>query len=784
MNLAAPEAKTGQCPHCGLPTRDASFCCPGCHAAYDLINGLGLGGYYARRALDPTQRVLRPEPAEARDFARYIVTRPDGAHELTLALDGLSCGACVWLIESVLARKTGLASGRVNMTTRRLRLVWQGAPERAAEWCAAVEALGYRLVAFDPAALAAATDATGRDLIRRLAVAGFAASNVMLLSLGTWFGVTQNMGPATRGLMHWVSALIALPAIAYAGQPFFRSALAVLRHGRTNMDVPISIGVILVSAMSLWQTRAGGTYTYFDSGITLLFFLLIGRVLDHRARFRARATAEQLLLLRAADVAVLQPDGTLRRLPQDRVPEGARVLVGLGERVGVDGVLEGPAALMDASLVTGESLPARIDPGARVFAGTLNLGEAVTIRATATGGATLLAECARLIEAAEQARGRYAALADRVARRYAPTVHLAALSTFLVWVILLHRGVAPSLLAASAVLIITCPCALALAVPAVQVIATARLFRAGILLKSPTALERLAAVDHVTADKTGTLTEPVLGLAAGADPDALRIAAGLAANSRHPLCRALLRAAGATGALPGVREVPGAGLISEGEGGETRLGSRAFCGLPAAAAAGPELCLTRPGEPPAIFRFREYPRADAAATIQALRGLGLTVDVLSGDQPEAVRRMAATLGITRWRAACSPVDKMRHVEALRAAGRHVLMLGDGLNDGPSLAAADVSASPATAADISQNVADAVFQGDALAPVVLLLATARRARAVMRQNLALSLGYNVVMMPLAMAGYVTPWLAALAMSSSSLLVMANAFRVQAVDPCNR
>jgi Cu2+-exporting ATPase len=454
----------------------------------------------------------------------------------------------------------------------------------------------------------------------------------------------------------------------------------------------------------------------------------------------------------------------------------------MGERVGVDGVIERGTALMDASLVTGESLPETLAPGAAVFAGTLNLGEPVTIRATATGGATLLAECVRLIESAEQGRGRFVVLADRVARRYAPTVHICALTTFLVWWLALHRPFADSLMTAAAVLIITCPCALALAVPAVQVIATGRLFRAGILLKSPTALERLAQVDTVLFDKTGTLTDPVLGLADTPNPDALHLAASLAANSRHPLCRALVRAAGGAAPTTGAIEHPGQGMSLHTPAGEIRLGSPSFCGLPTPAnETGRLLCLAIPSAAPTLFHFREQARPDAATIIARLAKLGLTIEIVSGDHAAPVAAIAAQLGIPTQRARQSPIEKVRHVEALRAAGHHVLMVGDGLNDGPCLAAADVSASPSTAADISQTIADVVFQGAALAPVATILTLARQAQHVMRQNLALSLGYNVLMVPLAMCGYVTPWLAAAAMSSSSLLVMANSFRLQRSRP---
>lgn len=766
------------CAHCGQPAAGRRFCCGGCESAFETIQGLGFGAYYARRLLDPDTRAPRPESAERWDLVRFVQTDADGSHALVLAVDGLQCGACVWLIESVLGREKAVVSGRVNMTSRRLKLVWSGEMAEADRLIAMIERLGYRLIPFDAAALAGRHDRTERALVRAMAVAGFAAINVMVLSIGVWAGQASGwldgMGPATRDLLHWVSALIALPAIAYAGMPFFASAFAALRRFQSNMDVPISVGVILVTTMSLVEALNHGDHTYFDSAVTLLFFLLIGRVMDHRARGQARATAEQLLTLRAADVTLLLPDGGTVRRAQGAVQPNDRVLVGMGERIGVDGIVERGSSAIDSGLISGESVPVVVGPGGQVFAGTLNLGAPLTIRATAAGGGTLLAECVRLIEAAESRRSRFVVLADRVARRYAPTVHLAALLTFLGWYFVGDAPMAQALMIASAVLIITCPCALALAVPAVQVIATSALLRGGILLKSPTALERLALVDTVVFDKTGTLTEPSLGLVRDTiDPEALRVAATLAANSRHPLARALVAVAGAVIPADDVVEEPGRGLRS----GNIRLGSARFCGVAAADPDAPEFWLTRPDHAPVRFGFAETPRSDAAATIARLRTLGLDVRLISGDRAGAVESMAQACGIQDWTAGCTPVEKVAAIDALTASGRHVLMVGDGLNDGPSLAAASVSASPSTAADVSQTVADIVFQRNRLGPVVEIIVMARRARAVMRQNLMLSIGYNILMVPLAVAGWVTPWLAAAAMSSSSLLVISNSFRAR-------
>ncbi len=777
---AAPAGADGavgsSCRHCGQPLKLGTgdrFCCVGCATAFDLIHGLGLGRYYAQRTLDPAARAPRPEPTVRFELGRHVRAGSDGTLRLHLMVDGLQCGACVWLIESVLAREPRLLDGRLNLSTRRLTLRWRGRAEDAAALIEPVERLGYRLVPFDPERMAAAADRTGRRLTQALAVAGFAAGNVMLLSAGIWAG-GSTMGQATRDLLHWISALIALPAVAYAGRPFFGSAWAAVRAGRTNMDVPISVGVLLVTGLSLIQTARSAEHAYFDSAVALLFFLLIGRVLDHRARGAARASVEQLLLLRASDVMVLGADGRPALQPLDSVVPGDRILVGAGEKVPCDGVVEHGRSTLDAALVTGESLPTPAIPGTAVFAGTINLGAALTIRVTAVGETTLLAECARLIEAAESRRGRFVALADRVAQAYTPVVHGLALATFLVWWAGLGAPWPAALLTAVSVLIVTCPCALALAVPAVQVAATGRLLRRGVLVTSPTAFERLARADMVVFDKTGTLTEPDLVPVADSDPAALAVAAGLAASSRHPLARALQHAATVVEPAPAtVCEVPGEGLRCFGPAGEVRLGSRRFCGIPAAADDDrPELWLARTGRPPVRFAFAERLRPDARATVDRLSRAGYDLALLSGDRPAAVAAVAGELGIATWRGAVTPVEK---VEALSRSGRRVLMVGDGLNDGPALASALVSMSPTSAADLSQTVADVVFQGGRLDSVATALETARRARRLIRQNLALSLGYNLAVVPLAMAGLLTPWLAAFAMSSSSLAVMLNSLR---------
>ncbi|WP_119678275.1 heavy metal translocating P-type ATPase [Indioceanicola profundi] len=768
------------CRHCGqpVPAGEAEFCCAGCAGAHALIHELGLETYYARRdAVAPTAA----QDAPKLDLASNIVDGADGSHTLRLRVDGLTCGACVWLIESALGRLPEVESARVNLTTRRLTLSWTGGRELAERFVATVARLGYRLAPFDMAAESDPQALHERELLRAMAVAGFSAMNIMLLSVSVWSGHAGSMGEATRTLMHWLSALIAFPTVLYAGRPFFRSALTALKAGRTNMDVPISLGVTLATGISLWETINLGPHAYFDGAVMLLFFLLVGRYLDSRARGRARSAAEHLLALGRQPVTVLDPDGTTRLAPPGAVPVGAAVLVAAGERIGIDGTVADGSSELDTSVVTGESAPQPVRPGSKVFAGMVNLAAPLRLTVTASGEGTLLAEIVRLMEAAEQGRARYVALADRVARFYTPVVHTLALGTFLAWTLGFGLGWQPALLIAVAVLIITCPCALALAVPAVQVAASERLMRAGTLLKSATALERLAGVDTIVFDKTGTLTTGRAELLPDRErrSEDLRLAATMARASKHPLSRALAAAAGPGPVANGVRELPGQGLEMETPAGPVRLGKAAFVGIeagPQAVGEGPELWLSRPGRAPVRFAFADRARGDAAEVVGRLKRRGYRVELLSGDRPGTVAALAAALGIPEWRAAVDPAGKCARLAELRAAGRRVLMVGDGLNDAAALAAADVSLSPSTAVDIAQTTADAVFQGNLLAPVAEILETARKAERLVKQNLGFTLAYNMCAVPIAMVGLATPLVAAVAMSSSSLVVMANALRL--------
>ena len=707
----------------------------------------------------------------------------------------MGCPSCIRAIEDGLGGLSGVRSARVNFSTKRVAVERASSGPSDAAVVGFLEGLGFRAVVFDPARLGEAGAAESRSLLVALAVAGFGLANVMLLSVSVWSGLAGDMGAAARDLFHWLSAAIALPCVAVAGQPFFRSALGALGRRRLNMDVPISLAVILATALSLYRTAAHEAAVYFDAGLMLLFFLLIGRVLDRQARRKARQVAQNLLAFRARQATVLRADGGQSSLAIEAVRPGMTVLVAPGDRIPLDGRVTGGRSALDVSLVTGESLPQGAEVGTAVYAGTLNLSGALRVRVTAAEEDTLLAEILRLMEAAEQRRGRTVRLADRAAGVYAPAVHVLAAATFLGW-LWLGAGWQVALMNAVAVLIITCPCALGLAVPAVQVVASGRLFKRGVLLKAGDGLERLAQVDTVVFDKTGTLTTGRFRLVNGAEVATadLAQAAALAAASRHPLARALAAAAAAASGpvtpLEGVQERPGQGLSAETAEGPLRLGSRAWCGLDEndAEEASSELWFRRPGAAadaaPVRFAFEDGLRPEAAATVAGLKRAGYRILLLSGDRPGPVGRAAAALGIADWRARQTPADKTAALEALRAQGRRVAMVGDGLNDAPALASAHASISPSAAADISQTSADVLFQGDPLSPVAETLATARRARRLMVQNLALALAYNVLAVPFAMAGLVTPLSAAIAMSASSIVVTLNALRLAKGNPTQK
>jgi len=746
--------------------------------------------------------------SETLDLSHYAKPEADGTCGMDLAVEGVHCGACIARIEGAVKQLPGVTEARLNFTNRRLHVAWADGALAPAQILQTLEDAGYHGYPFAPLRAEEEEAAEARRLTRCLAVAGFAAMNIMLLSVSVWSGNASDITPETRDFFHWASALIALPAAAYAGRPFFASAWRALRARSLNMDVPISLGVILALAMSVVETAHHARDAYYDSAIMLLFFLLVGRALDHAMRRKTRAVAGNLAALRTETARRFDGD-ELVNVPVKALAAGDRLLVRPGERVPADGVVINGLSELDESLITGETARRKVGAGATVYAGSMNFSGALTLRVTAADRATLLDEIERLLEKAASAKSRTMRLADRAARVYAPMVHLTAALTFVGWW-LAGASLHDAVVTAIAVLIITCPCALSLAIPAVQVVASGALFRAGVILNAGDAIERLAEADTIVFDKTGTLTlpEPRVTNAAAIVPEILQTAARLALSSGHPLAVALARETATRTPFEGVVEEPGQGVRALIDGAEARLGSAEFCSLtitplipaqagiqgdgrggdglrpwvPASAGtngidSGASQIYFVHGERMASFVITQKLRPDAVEVAKALAGLGLELHILSGDRNDSVGPVAGALGIADWRAELKPAEKIALIDQFKEQGRRVLMVGDGLNDAPSLAAAHVSLSPISAAELTQAQADAVFLGEKLAPVLETISVARRARVLMQENLWFAAVYNAIAVPVAIAGAVTPLIAALAMSGSSISVTLNALRAR-------
>jgi Cu2+-exporting ATPase len=695
----------------------------------------------------------------------------DGAapgERTVLVVPGMHCAGCMAKVERGLADLPGVSAARVNLTARQVTVT------HAAEVTTPVlvDALGALGFPAQPRAEELAPPPSAvKPLLAPLGVAGFAAMNVMLLSVSIWSGA----GGATRELFHWLSALIGIPAIVYSGRVFFTSAWGALRHGRTNMDVPISIGVTLATGLSLYETVTGGATAWFDGTLMLLLFLLAGRALDAAMRDKARAGVDALLRQAAPGALVLGRDGSVEWIAAPQLVPGMVMRVAAGERLAADGEIVAGRSRLDNSLLTGESAAVAVAAGDAVHAGTLNLDGSLDVRVTAAGQGTTLAEIAKLMDASGQARSKYVRIADRASRLYAPAVHTLAALSFAGWMIG-DAGLHQSLVIAIAVLIITCPCALGLAVPVAQVVACGALMKRGIMVKDGSALERLAGVDRALLDKTGTLTlgrpvpDPAVLDRLGAE--AAGVALALASHSRHPLSRALVEALAQRGVsaaeVADVAEEPGQGVRGTWAGKAVALRRPSEAG-------GMATALDIAGSPAWLIPFADRLRPETEAALAELGRLGIGASILSGDNAAAVGEVARVTGLTA-QASASPADKRDAIARLQAAGHTVLMAGDGLNDGPALAAANASIAPGTASDVGRQAADLVFLGDSLDALPRAIRAARRTMAVVRQNFALAIGYNVLAVPLAMAGKVTPLIAAAAMSLSSLIVIANSLRL--------
>ena len=771
------------CLHCNLENKNAQdkFCCKGCGFAYQIINNLGLQSYYQTRLINQQTRALKPDENTTIDVSEFVSEAEKNYHSINLMIDGMHCAACVWLIENVLNKQPNVKKARVNMSSKRLYLEWNGTREGGNQLVKLIFDLGYRLIPFDVEFLKSGEKKYDSQILKALSVAGFAAGNVMLISVALWANSSVQMGVATRNLLYWVSSLIALPAIVYSGRIFVSSAFNSIKSGRMNMDVPIAVAIFLASIISIFEAITKGEHAYFDSVIMLIFFLLIGRYLDFSARKKAFSITTDLIMLSGTSATIIV-DEKHKIVASKNLIKDMILSVAMGERIAADGLIIQGQSDIDTSVITGESLPKKMQIGDEIFAGMINLGSALRVQITKAADETLLAKIVKMVEQIESGKNYYTKIADAVAKYYTPIVHLIALATFILWCFVLHIGWHQALLNAAAVLIITCPCALALAVPVVQIVAASKLLKQGILLKNGDALEKLNKIDTIVFDKTGTLTlgKPKLIIDHAIDEKIMQIAASMAAKSKHILSQALVKNFKGDLLDLEVQEIAGMGLIAKYNSEEVRLGNRYHCGGDGALCGFdnelPQIYLKYQNKI-SVFSFQDQLRVDACEVIQKLQSNFQNIILLSGDKKSVVEVVAKELGIKQYYFEKTPDQKLEILENLRVQKKNILMVGDGVNDAPALMLADVSISPSSASDISKNIADIIFQGEKLQPILEAMNVAKKSNRIIKQNLAFSLLYNLIAVPFAIVGWIVPLFAALAMSSSSIVVVVNAMRIK-------
>ena len=738
---------------------------------------------------DPAWTLL-DEQDEWLEFSRPADAAEPGVWESTVVFEGMHCAACAGTIEQALRATPGVRAADVSAASHRGRVVWDESATQPSRWMNAVLRTGYRPL---PAHDALATErrlAETRKMTWRLGVAGLCMMQVMMYATPTYFTAPGEIEPDLVNLLRWAQWVLSVPVVLFSCQPFFRNAWLDLKLRRVSMDLPVALGMLITFVVSSLGTfePAGvfGREVYFDSLTMFVFFLLTGRWLELRLRDRTAGALEALMHRLPDSVQRRDAAGAWERVSVRRIRAGDVLQVLPGEAFPADGVLINGQTLADEALLTGESTPLARAAGERVIAGSHNLSAPVEMRVEQAGGDTRYAQIVALMAQAATSKPQIALLADRMAKPFLIFVLLAAGLACAWW---WPSDPGHALMIAVAILVVTCPCALSLATPAAMLASAGALARNGVLVRRLQALEALSHVDTVVFDKTGTLTRDAfvledVRLREGVSREcALALAAALARGSLHPVSRALSLAADQEAAtqkppeLTALREVPGQGVVARhGAAGELRLGSAAFCGVEADLAHGPVSHLSDERGWLASFLLREDLRADSGATVAELQAAGLKVSLLSGDRAESAERVSQLAGIKDARGGCLPDDKLAWMQQAQAAGHQVAMVGDGLNDGPVLAGANVSFAFGRAVPLARAQADFVVLGDRLSLIPITYAKAGRTMRVVRQNLGWAAAYNAVGVPLAMAGWMPAWAAGLGMAASSLLVVLNALRL--------
>jgi Cu2+-exporting ATPase len=792
------------CYHCGSPVpkgatwqlvideRPRSLCCPGCEAVAQAITASGLSSYYRfrtelpeRPANDAGTRRVQAETWQVFDDpalqGEFVHADGDGL-TATLTVDGITCAACAWLIEHRLNALDGVTSSAVNLSHHRLSVSWDPARLKLSALLAELAAIGYPAQPYAPDQAQQQLKHDERMGVRRLIVAAVAMMQVMMFSVPIYLSGPDEMSRDFLVLFHWLSFALATPVVFFSAAPFFHNALRDLRNRTLGMDVPVSLAIGGAYLASGYAVIAGHGEIYFDSVSMFTFFLLFGRYVEMRARRRSGHSGNALAGVMPASATRLEADDSERVLPANRLVAGDRVLVRPGHGVPADGVIEDGTSSLDESMLTGESRPVIRRVGDAVIGGSHNIDSPLVVRVTHAGGEARASAILNLTDRAFAKRPRIAELASRWAHLFVIRLLVVSLGVAIAWAFI---DPSRALWVTLSVLVVTCPCALALATPTALTASHGRLRRRGFLITRAHALEGLAQAKRVILDKTGTLTTGQMTLAetrpiAGIAPQQARaVAAALEAHSEHPIARAFSPYRDVSISAEAVINRPGQGLEGRIEGRRWRIGKPAFVAgsdTPAPPDQGRWLLLACDGRPSAWFALKDDLRDDAPATVQALKRLGLSVELLSGDQRGSVEALAQRLGIEDWRAGASPEDKLAHVQALQAQGESVVMVGDGINDVPVLAGAEVSIAMNGATDLARTRADAVLLSPHLSRIVEAIEVSRATRRIIRQNLGWALCYNLTALPLAACGLIPPWLAAIGMSASSLVVVGNALRL--------
>ncbi|SEA31399.1 heavy metal translocating P-type ATPase [Microbulbifer marinus] len=792
------------CFHCGLPVpkgsnhsvmidgAERSMCCPGCEAVAGAIVAGGLDNFYRYRDSSserPEDASPQPDRWSAYDLPevqqQYVRDWNSERKLASLLIGGISCAACVWLIEKHLGQLAGVEKVSVNASTQRAQICFDPAAVQPSRLFAELERIGYRPAPATASNSEGMIQSEQRAALRRLGVAGLGTMQVMMFAIALYFGASSGIDGDMERYFRWVSLLVATPVVLYAARPFFSAALRSLRARHLSMDVPVSLAIGLAYAASFYATVFDTGEVYFESISMFTFFLLLGRTVEMRARHRAGLASGGLAQLLPLTAARLDGEDVCN-VPVAALAVGDRILLRPGDTIPADGeVIEGESGV-DESLLSGEAALQQKTPGSPVYAGSVNGDSTLQVRVTAAGQSTRLSAIERLVERAQLEKPQQVALADRVAGIFVGLVLLAALTAFVVW---WQIDTARAFWVALSVLVVTCPCALSLATPAALASATLRLQQLGLLVASGNLLETLPRIGRVVFDKTGTLTrgEPrILRIDLLRDDwDEQRVkdvAAALESQTNHPLARAFRAWRGNVSARD-LKVHTGRGLEGVIDGARYRLGRADFAAavkLEAPAGEGQWLLLADNTGPIAWIALGDGLRSSARAAVAQLEERALQVELLSGDQSAEVARLAGAAGITHFRAGTSPEDKLTHLQQLQAGGQRVLMVGDGLNDVPVLSGADASVAMMSAADLAQSRADAILLNGDLTVLPKAIGLARKARRIVRQNLAWALGYNALALPLAVCGLVPPWAAAIGMSVSSLIVVLNAMRLSRSD----